>query len=195
MGAISFNRNVSMLTKNDYKKICRQLNELGFKSYSEFLSSNLWKEFRAVLYKKDKPVICSICKNRSDLLFLHHMTYKRMLDPRNLRWVCKDCHSKVHLENNQTIQDETDALITALNGKHKRTESLRIVSSSNLPETLHHSLHACGVISKIRQGDSAKVSLEDYYNRKLKKKDSLMIELLEKNFIDALEYLSTFTTR
>jgi len=185
-----------MLEKSDYKKICKQLKLYGFRSYKEFIDSGLWKEFRKAMYRKYQPFKCNICNKERELFFLHHKSYKRLLDPLSVVWICKDCHQKIHKKAEKSIQYETDKLFTENNGKkNKRVGSLRIVYSSKLPETLHHSLHACGVVNMVREGQLPKKCLEEYYSKKRKKNDKLMIDLLERYFSNALVYLGTFTTR
>lgn len=189
-----------MLPSKDFRRLCSQLDVFGFKSYEEFLSSALWKEFRNCLFKKRRPSYCSVCNETYNNLTLHHKTYKRLLDPQNVLWVCDNCHKKIHEEAEKntvtSISNETSKLSVSKNDKKykKRVGSLRIVPASGLPETLHHSLHAFGVISEIRHGGTPKDCLDDYYRRKLENKDTLMVRLLEKYFVKALEYLATFTT-
>ena len=186
-----------MLIRGDYKKLCKQLNEFGFINYQEFLNSGLWKEFRAVLYKRDKPTRCSICKKKSPYFSLHHRTYKRILDPKNVVWVCDVCHKSIHDKKEKSIHFETDRLLLEINGtknKKQRVGGLDIIPSSGLPATLHHSIHASGLVNKVRNGESVEECVSSYYSRKLRKMDELMIGLLEQNRENVLKYLSTFKT-
>lgn len=185
-----------MLVKKDFKKLCKQLNEYGFKNYQEFLNSGLWKEFRATLYKRDRPARCAICSNKTTFLSLHHKAYKRILDPKNVIWVCESCHKNIHSKVEKSIQFETDKLFVEL-GCHnhkRRVGSLEVILSSGLPATLHHSIHSSGVVRKVKNGESADSCLEGYYKRKLRKKDEFMISLLEQNKGKIIRYLGTFTT-
>lgn len=178
------------LPKNDYKKLIKQLNLYGFKSYKEFLESNLWREFRTVVIKNRKGNRCESC-GKKGANHLHHRSYKRILDPKLVNFLCKDCHIKAHRKEEKSIEDATQGVI----GKKGRTESMRILDVSNLPETLHHSLHACGVINRVRNGEDPQECITEYKEAKLKKKDFLMIELAENNADKILDYLRTFTTR
>lgn len=181
-----------MLSSKDYKKLCKQLEGLGFSNYGEFLDSELWKAFRKTLRKKHSFNRCNTCGEKTNQLSLHHKSYKRLLDPDLVCWVCDDCHKRIHQEEITSVTKMTDDLIKEKLGKKKRIESRRIVKASGLPETLHHSLHASGIINKVRGGDTPMTSLEIYYQRKRKKKDYLMIELLEKYETEALSYLRNF---
>jgi uncharacterized protein YlaI len=183
-----------MLSKNDYKKICKQLNLFGFRSYKEFVSSDLWKEFRKVLYKKELPVACSVCYKDSKYFHLHHTSYKRLLDPRLVRWVCEDCHQKVHKETERSIQENTVELYDELNGDkfERRVNSLRVVESSGLPEVLHHSIHASGLVNKAKEGEDVKDLLGKYRNKKIKINDRMLLNLLNENYDKAIEFLETF---
>lgn len=185
-----------MLSDRDYKKLCKQLDRFGFRDYKEFLDSSLWKEFRSVLYKKDKPQYCHICHKEHTYLYLHHKTYRRILDPSNMIWICSECHEKVHKEINESISNETDKLLTKLNGnrQRKRKGNLRIIPSSGLPETLHQSIHASGLIREIRDGGKPAQCLEKYYKNKVKRNDELMLKLLEGYSEKVMKYISTFTT-
>jgi hypothetical protein len=185
-----------MLSKNDFKKICKQLKEYGFKSYKDFLGSDLWKEFRRVLYTKDLPELCSICRQESEYFHLHHKSYKRLVDPELVVWICDKCHREVHQETDEAIQRETDKLFIEINGNkyERRQNSLRVIPSSGLPAVLHHSMHASGLILQINEGKDAKEVLRKYEKKKRRRKDTIIIELLEENRNRVLDYLRTFTT-
>lgn len=183
-----------MLPKKDYKKLCKQLEGLGFSNYGEFLDSELWRAFRKTLRKKHGFDRCNTCGKKTNKLSLHHSSYKRLLDPDLVCWVCDNCHIEIHQKEVTSLMKMTDDLIKEKLGKNKRVESKKIVRVSKLPETLHHSLHASGIINKVRGGDTPRVSLETYYQRKRRGKDYLMIELLEKYEVEVLKYLGTFTT-
>lgn len=181
-----------MLSGNDYKKLCKQLNTFGFSSYKDFLESDLWREFRKVLRKKHPYNRCDSCLEEADQLFLHHRTYKRLLSPEFVIWVCKDCHQQIHREISKSVDEMTVELRTKKLGKKGRLASMRIVPSSQLPETLHHSINASGIVNKVKDGESPAECLEFYYKRKLRAKDYLMVKLLEENRSKALRYLELF---
>jgi uncharacterized protein YlaI len=183
-----------MLSTNYYKKICKQLNLFGFRNYKEFINSNLWKEYRDTLYKRDIPVACSICNKGSKYFYLHHTSYKRLLDPRCVQWVCEDCHQEIHKETEKSIQKKTNELYEELNGNkfERRVNSLRIVQSSGLPEVLHHSIHASGLVNKAREGEDVEDIVKKYRNKKIKIKDKVLLNLLDKNYDKTVEFLETF---
>lgn len=78
------------------------LKKLGFKTYKEYLESELWKNLKKQIYaKKDK---CDCCGSR-DNLQIHHASYtfmrtkkdgKRVGSIKGLKLLCKNCHKKVH---------------------------------------------------------------------------------------------------
>lgn len=178
------------LQKNDYKKLKKQLNLYGFNSYKGFLNSGLWFEFKKVVEKKTYGKRCVSC-GKKEGIHLHHLSYKRILDPRLVGWFCEECHNKIHKKEMESVQEATTDLIGK---KSKRVGSMRIIQESGLPETLHQSLNASGVIREVKDGKQPLVSLKKYYNRKLILNDNLMLDLLESNYNKVLDYLRTFTT-
>lgn len=180
-----------MLSKNDYKKICIQLKLFGFRNYKEFINSSLWKEFRNTLYKMNPPAECSVCKKGSQYFHLHHVTYKRLLDPKLVKWVCDECHKRVHEDIKNTIQDNTNELIIEINGDkfERRKNSLRIIPSSGLPAVLHHSMHASGVFKRIEEGNNPGEEVNNYIRKKQEKGDSLIIGLVDEYTDKIYEYI------
>ena len=86
-----------MLSNNSFKNIKRQLHQLGFTSYTEFLTSNLWKEFKNQLKKTYDCSYCRFCKSDNKELHFHHLSYKSsLLNPKNITICCKDCHKDEH---------------------------------------------------------------------------------------------------
>lgn len=183
-----------MLTKNDYKKLSKQLQMYGFESYKEFLTSNLWKEFRNVLYKAQRPKVCYSCGSDCSFFHLHHISYKALLSPTNTIWVCEKCHKKIHEKRVQSATDGTIEVMkeNSMTKKKKRVESLRIIPTSKLPETLHHSLNATGLVARAREGERVEELLCEYINRKRRNKDDLMVSLFEEYKKEAWKYLRSF---
>lgn len=181
-----------MLSGKDYKNLCKQLNIFGFSSYKDFLESDLWREFRRILRKKHPYDRCDSCMKEDSQLFLHHKTYKQLLNPEFVIWVCRDCHKQIHSEISKSVDKMTSELVIKKLGKKERLESMRIVPSSQLPETLHHSINANGIVNKVKEGKTPAECLEFYYKKKLRDRDSLMVKLLQENTDKALRYLELF---
>jgi len=80
---------------------------LGFASYSDYLKSEHWQEFRKKFFSKS-----AVCKNlrakfgelrcqfchKSAVLHLHHKTYKRLGAEylSDVVLICAECHEKSH---------------------------------------------------------------------------------------------------
>lgn len=175
-----------MLSGKDLKNLKRQLKLYSFDSYQDFLDSDLWKEFRKVVKKKTVQTCNSCFKGAGENL--HHRSYKRLLDPNLVIWLCNDCHKKIHKKELESIDKATQMFV-----KKKRVESLRILDNG-LPEVLHQSLHASGIISKIKGGENPSFCINRYYERKVLKNDKVMVKLLEDNYSKVMEYCGTFTT-
>jgi len=71
-----------MLSKKDYKRLCEQLENLGFNNYGEFLESELWIAFRKTVRRKNKYDRCNSCGEKTSKLSLHHKSYKQLLNDR-----------------------------------------------------------------------------------------------------------------
>lgn len=115
------------INEKDYKKLCRELNTYGFKTYKEFLESTLWSEFKKRIPKGKG--ICKVCrKNKANLP--HHITYKKFLVPSNIVWICSSCHTKIHkdiLETEKSISFITDKLTNENKHKGIKKEMIRKV--------------------------------------------------------------------
>jgi len=84
-----------MLPEQDFRKLCDSLRVLGFATYQDFLASDLWGVF-SIHLKNLKPFQkCKVCKRPT--YALHHNDYGRLLEPRFIVPVCKDCHTETHL--------------------------------------------------------------------------------------------------
>jgi 5-methylcytosine-specific restriction endonuclease McrA len=78
--------------------------KLGFNSYSEYLSSNHWRELRTRFYlsklvnRINGCICCTYCSKSGIKLNLHHRTYKRLGKERlnDLVLICDDCHDRIH---------------------------------------------------------------------------------------------------
>lgn len=69
----------------------------------------------------------------------------------------------------------------------KRIGSRRIIPSSGLPETFHHSIQTAWYW--IQRGYTPTEALQKYYDRKVKKKDQEMLEYLGQYWRQTLAYL------
>lgn len=73
------------------------LHALGFKNYTNYIHSQVWRKRRKQWYQKNPDACCFICgKNRQ--LILHHITYIRIgneLD-QDLISLCYTHHARVH---------------------------------------------------------------------------------------------------
>lgn len=90
------------------KSLSTRLSKLGYSSYSEYLSSNHWKELKLDFKKRSKKakkmvkkygrVVCDIC-HEPKKYSMHHKTYKRLggefLD--DIIPVCDNCHRHIHI--------------------------------------------------------------------------------------------------
>ena len=138
-----------------YSKRNKQLKTLGFNNYSEYLRSESWKSIRSEVLKR-KGRQCSFCKTLQNIQ-VHHLSYKRkILRGRKINPLiplCDRCHGEISkivrthgINDQQATQVYRDMYFPEkkVSGKEKfeRQFSLKIVRSSKLPATLHHSLHS-----------------------------------------------------
>jgi hypothetical protein len=78
--------------------ILERLSRLGFKSYLEYLKSDLWKNRRTRFFEKN-PRRCIGCGEDQGRIDLHHRTYVRIgqeLD-QDLVPLCRSCHQSLHV--------------------------------------------------------------------------------------------------
>lgn len=67
-----------------------------YKSYQEYLASDLWQHIRGAVYRRDNGT-CRICQSRGSVV--HHLSYeKAVMEGRDLSLLallCRPCHEKV----------------------------------------------------------------------------------------------------
>jgi hypothetical protein len=73
----------------------KRLKKLGFRTYDDFLLSELWETTRHN-YGEEYPPYCSFCGSE-DRVQLHHKTYKRLGEEieEDLAWLCQKHHIEV----------------------------------------------------------------------------------------------------
>lgn len=102
----------------------KQLTELGFRSYTEYLSSAHWADireryFNSKLFKGS----CAGCKRIPLYYDLHHKTYRRLGNEHlmDLVALCSECHSVVHrIQGDQTLWKATTKVIHAGNRRERK---------------------------------------------------------------------------
>lgn len=78
-----------------YQERADALRKLGFSSYKEYLSSDLWKRVRVRVYRKYGS-LCLLCSNPATEL--HHLCYSvedlagRRLS--HIKPICRECHQR-----------------------------------------------------------------------------------------------------
>ena len=75
------------------KKLKLQLKIFGFKTYDEFLSSNLWKEYKNQIKTVHECRLCRICNSKVNV-DLYHISYKNLMNPQNIAIICNKCYLK-----------------------------------------------------------------------------------------------------
>ena len=179
-----------------YKRRAGAMKKTGYISYEQFLASDLWREIKnasASEYKNSD--ICCFCRS-TERVVLHHKKYTKTnftkAVMKNLIPVCSKCHYRIHcLEKEYNIDTMRATLVYNIlywpdvsmftweqapkQREDDRVLSMRIIEQSGLPETLHHSLHACMMgwinLSPIE-------FIAKYRGRKEKKRDTIMLDLL-----------------
>jgi hypothetical protein len=70
------------------------VHKLGFRSYSAYLQSSHWHDFKKWVKQKQ----CFCCSARAVPLQVHHITYERIGDelPKDVVTVCDKCHEVIH---------------------------------------------------------------------------------------------------
>lgn len=81
------------ISRGDYKALVKQLNLFNFRTYKEFLDSDLWLQFRKRLLMKEHP--CYICEKAVGNI-PHHKDYTDLLSTHHICFLCPDCHRNVH---------------------------------------------------------------------------------------------------
>jgi phage terminase large subunit GpA-like protein len=80
-----------------YKTLRERVQELGYPSYSAYLKSDHWKDFRKRYWRSSRSKVCWCCGS-SDHLQIHHTTYRRLGKERltDVIALCESCHREVH---------------------------------------------------------------------------------------------------
>ena len=123
------------LPKKDYKSLIKQLKIFGFTSYSEFIASPLWFEFRKQMRKATSPEECQICGEEVNKFHLHHTSYKGLLNPNNLLWACPLCHEAIHLPEVEikSVQDSTEIVMKAKgNTRQQKRERMMVMDPEGM---------------------------------------------------------------
>jgi len=89
---------------NRFQKFRKQLDKLGFSSYSEYLKSPHWAELKNRYRKSKLPQDCFGCGQKNKLSY-HHKTYKNLGHERTdqIVAVCDNCHKKIHSSINSKM--------------------------------------------------------------------------------------------
>src|SRR3990167_2380777 len=74
---------------------------LAYMSYKIYLQTTYWAIIRAIMVSRKKGR-CNICRYNNKTVHVHHLTYehrgKEFAYLGDLRVLCKDCHYKIHHE-------------------------------------------------------------------------------------------------
>jgi hypothetical protein len=78
-------------------KMWKRLEDLGFKTYSDYLNGPHWKEFRRGYRAAGYSMLCVVC-GTCYRIQLHHVTYQRLGCEihEDVRPLCEDHHKEVH---------------------------------------------------------------------------------------------------
>lgn len=80
----------------------KSLKKLGFSSYKDYLRSDLWKEIKGKVLKRDKKK-CLCCGTRRHIC-VHHTNYRWKTlsgeDIKPLKTLCKKCHYEIEFDKN-----------------------------------------------------------------------------------------------
>ena len=86
-----------------YHKRNTRLQSLGFKSYQDYLASDLWKSIRAEVLKRDGGK-CQICGGAA--VQVHHTCYSRASLTRMTDGqisICRSCHKFIEFEYEKKV--------------------------------------------------------------------------------------------
>jgi 5-methylcytosine-specific restriction endonuclease McrA len=95
---------MSYVTRNEWLRL------LGFKSYREYLRSDLWKSIRVRVYAA-KGGNCFLCGKPATELH-HNRYYRTDLIGKKLRYinpVCRECHKSIEFDDGRKNDVETAA--------------------------------------------------------------------------------------
>lgn len=105
-----------------YKQRNELLSKLGYRDYTQYLSSNLWKEIylRVML---DRGNRCILCNNQTNIL--HHISYRRSVllgeDDSFIVPLCNSCHMRIEFTKKGvkrdvcTVQEQLGRIINKKN--------------------------------------------------------------------------------
>ncbi len=106
---------------NQYRRRARNLEKLGFSSYREYLASDLWREIRLRVLKRD-GFVCQRCKGRATQV--HHRKYvMKAMDGTNiglLTSLCADCHKFCEWDGDRKTMP------SGANGRIKKTPQIGV---------------------------------------------------------------------
>ncbi len=87
------------------------LKELGFKTYKQYLRSDLWQNVREKVFRLNGRQ-CWCCTKKAKVI--HHLKYtKRSLTGKsvdNLVPLCRKCHYKIHFKKNGAKRSTNESL-------------------------------------------------------------------------------------
>lgn len=105
------------------------LQQLGFKSYKDYLKSDLWKKVKQKVFRK-KGSYCSLCNNPATTI--HHNRYHRndLIGKKTtfLNPICHECHQKIEFSDTK----KSSVREAHLKFQTKRYEYLTTKELSNL---------------------------------------------------------------
>lgn len=84
---------------NEYiTNFSQKIIDLGFKSYEEYLNSDIWQNFRKRYFKSRRRKHCMCCRTPNFEVELHHLTYDRLGKERlaDVVPLCREHHEAVH---------------------------------------------------------------------------------------------------
>jgi 5-methylcytosine-specific restriction endonuclease McrA len=112
--------------KTMYEKRGPTLRKMGFKSYWEYLQSDLWKKVRAMAFEKNGRVCCC-CKGPATQI--HHRRYTRkVLEGKNLGMlspICRPCHQAIEFDGDRK------RMVSGANGAIRRRR--KEIQAKNTP--------------------------------------------------------------
>src|SRR5687768_17181313 len=115
------------MLKSQYKRRNKNLKELGYNSYKEYLSSPLWQKIRTAVLKRDLN-ICQCCGGQATEV--HHKRYtKTVLTGKNLarlNSICNTCHKNIEfIKNTKTSVGKANGLFNLLRKTNKVKSKMR----------------------------------------------------------------------
>lgn len=76
----------------------QKLELMGFRSYDEYLRSEIWKKFRKKYFRSKKRKYCMLCRKPNFDVELHHKSYDRLGTEKltDVVPLCREHHEEVH---------------------------------------------------------------------------------------------------